>query len=507
MRRKTLPVLVAALAACCVLQAQSVAGEGGVPTYAPASGPADGIVAPTRVRVGVREGHPVVQWVDHPTATGYLVYRHDAPIDAAEFDRAVEVGRVAPGVGEFEDAPERDGRFFYAVLALDSGGKPVIVLEPMRNATISGLSVAGTPKPAEPSPAPSAPPPPVASPEAAAGTPAVAAAPIAETATSPETEPETPAAGAVPEPTPAAPSPVAASPAPAAAPATPAAGSAPVATTPVRAIAARVQEDAIRVSWTASTPGSRLVLYRGVSPIVDVASLLAASTVASFEDLEGYILDYPVPGIPYYYAIIDDEGLRTGRIVIARGANATSVAAEVPAGLYRVGLPEASPVSRSIPLPFLYLSRAVSPDGRPLSSTLDLPARRPLSAAGQKAAAELLGYAVPIEAREPELVVLPEDRVLQGSGDEYTLRLIAAERLLKSDWKAAADELARYLSLRRDPALEARARFYRGQALAKLGEEREAFFELLLAEPWVGSAGDAWVDWILSRLRAERIGD
>ncbi|MBP7095305.1 MAG: hypothetical protein KBC36_04355 [Spirochaetia bacterium] len=499
MRRKTVPVLVAALAACCVLQAQSVAGEGGVPTYAPASDPADGIMAPTRVRVGVRDGHPVVQWVDHAAATGYLVYRHDAPIDAAEFDRAVEVGRVAPGVGEFEDAPERDGRFFYAVLALDSGGKPVIVLEPMRNATISGLSVAGTPKPAEPSPAPA--PTPAPTPEAAAGTPVAAAAPVAETAPPAEPEPETPAAGALPDTPPAAP--VAASPAPAAAPA---AASPSAATTPVRAIAARVQEDAIRVSWTATAPGSRLVLYRGVSPIVDVASLLAASTVASFEDLEGFILDYPVPGIPYYYAIIDDEGLRTGRIVIARGANATSVAAEVPAGLYRVGLPEASPVSRSIPLPFLYLSRSVSPDGRPLSSTLDLPARKPLSAAGQKAAAELLGYAVPVEAREPELVVLPEDRVLQGSGDEYTLRLIAAERLLKGDWKAAADELARYLSLRRDPALEARARFYRGQALAKLGEEREAFFELLLAEPWVGGAGDAWVDWILARLRTERVG-
>jgi hypothetical protein len=499
MRRKTVPVLLAALSACCVLGAQTVTGEGGVPTYAPAASVDDGIMAPTRVRVGVRDGHPVVRWVDHAAASGYLVFRHEAPIDSAEFEKAVEVGKVAPGVGEFEDLPERDGRFFYAVLALDATGNPVVILEPMRNATISGLSVAGTPKAAPvsaPAPAPST----VAGSPAEA--PASTAAPaVASAAPSAPSAPSTDGSGAATPPAPIPPPATAPEPAPEPAPAT------AVATTPVSAIAARVQDDAIRVSWTASTPGSRLVLYRGVSPIVDVASLLAASTVASFEDREGTILDYPVPGIPYYYAIIDDAGLRTGRIVIAGGANATTIAAEIPAGRFRVGLPVASPVSRPIPLPFLSLTRSVSPDGKPISSALDLPSRKPLSAAGLKAEGALLALAPPLERREPELVVLPEDRVLQGSGDEYTLRLIAAQRLLKGEWKAAADDLARYLSIRRDPALEARARFYRGQALAKLGEERAAFFELLLAGPWVGRAGDEWVDWILWRLRAERVGD
>ncbi|MBN1241499.1 MAG: hypothetical protein JXA15_02185 [Spirochaetales bacterium] len=490
MRRNIVPFVVAALAAWCALGAQGLPEEDAVPTFAPEAPAEDDIVAPTRVRVGVRDGRPVVRWVDHDAATGYLVYRHDAPIDSARFDEAVVIGRVPQGLGSFEDAPELDGNYFYAVLALDADGDPVVMLEPMRNATVTGLPVTGVPKTSEESSAPQPVPGPVAVSPDVPATSSVSPAAAPAAAPEPTAVPTTPRIAAT------TPPPTAGSTAPSSAP-----------RAPVRSIAALARDDAIRVSWIADAPGSRLVLYRGVAPIVDVASLLVASTVASFQDREGFILDYPVPGIPYYYAIVDDEGLRTGRIVVSRGSNATTVAAEIPAGRYRVGLPDAAQASRSIPLPYLYLSRSVSPDGKPLLSSLELPPRVPLSAAGEKVASELLGYAVTVPAEAPELVVLPEDRVLQGSGDEYTLRLIAAERLLKEDWKAAADELSRYLSIRRDPSLEARARFYRGQALAMLGEERDAFFELLLAEPWVGGAGDAWVDWLLGRLRTERVGD
>jgi hypothetical protein len=274
----------------------------------------------------------------------------------------------------------------------------------------------------------------------------------------------------------------------------------------VSAIAARVQDDAVRITYTGAVPGTRLILYRNVAPILDLAALLASSTVATFEDRGGSAQDYPVPGIAYYYAIVDEESLRTGRIVLQKGANATSVPAEIPAGRFRVGLPSVPPASRSIPLPFLYLSRSVSVDGKPISPNFELPPRKALSPSGEKAVAELLGYARPVDRKLPALAILDEDRRLEGSGDEYTLRLIVAERLAKGAWMSAADELARFLSLSRAPAIEARARLYRGQALAMAGEYREAFFELLLAEPYVGGAGNDWVDWILEELRRSRSG-
>ena len=245
-----------------------------------------------------------------------------------------------------------------------------------------------------------------------------------------------------------------------------------------------------------------MVLYRSPTPIRSLSDLLTASWVASVEETPEGILDFPVPGIEYYYALVDDEGLRSGSPDLVVGRNVTSESALVPAGRYRIGLPEIPYASRSLPLPYLALTRGIGPDSRTLPESLPVPSPSTLKPETQKALSGLLQNGRLPAASPPELMILSEDLETSAvGGEEYTLRTIVRDRLTKKDWTGASDELARYLSLNRSPSAAGRARFYRGQALAYSGQYREAFFDFLLAQDVLYRPSDTWIDWLLDQMR------
>ena len=274
---------------------------------------------------------------------------------------------------------------------------------------------------------------------------------------------------------------------------------------PPPAVRASSERDGIRVVWEPVRPGRRVVLYRSPSPIRSLSDLLTASWVASAEESPEGILDFPVPGIGYFYALVDDEGLRTGSPELAVGLNVTAESVSVPAGRFRIGLPDIPYASRSLPLPYLSLTRGVEAGSQSLPGNLPVPSpsASPLRPETQKAVSRLGGNGKNLPSSPPELRILPED--LESSavgGEEYTLRTIVRDRLARKDWKGASDELARYLSLNRSPSAAARARFYRGQALAYSGQYREAFFEFLLAQDTLYGPANLWIDWLLDRMKA-----
>ncbi len=272
---------------------------------------------------------------------------------------------------------------------------------------------------------------------------------------------------------------------------------------PPPVLRAASERDGIRVTWEPVRPGRRVVLYRSPSLIRSLSDLLTASWVASVEESREGLLDFPVPGIGYFYALVDDEGLRSGSPELAVGRNITSESVSVPAGRYRIGLPEIPYASRSLPLPYLSLTRGVESGAPALPGGLSVPPPVPLKPETRKALSRVLRNPVDSPSAPPDLVLLPEDLETSAvGGEEYTLRTIVRDRLARRDWKGASDELARYLSLNRSPAAAARARFYRGQALAYSGQYREAFFEFLLAQDHLYRPANLWLDWLLDRMHA-----
>jgi hypothetical protein len=399
---------------------------------------------PSRLRASVKDSIVILGWVDSPDLKGgYGVYRLDALIDAATLPSATRVATVAAGDQAYSDAPPDSKAYFYAVLALAEDGSPYQVFIPAKNTTSIGVAVSASPPAPAPAPAPAA-------------APARAPSPSAASAPSQPAQPF------------------------------------------VSAIAAKAKGDAIVITYKAS-PKSRLVLYRGPTPILRAADLLDASLVAAFTDKDGSFADYPVPGVDYFYAILGEEDLKAGKIGIAAGVNSLASPVSVRAAAVSQGFGETPPASRTPPLPYFLLEDGSG--GSPAVSIDDsLPPLRAVSPETAKAIASLLAKAPRADPPMPAPSVLPEEKASPAGGEDYALSLIVSDRIAAKDWTAAADQLRKYLSLNRGPRAAARARFYLGEALALSGSGRDAFFEFLSAREFYPLETKPWIDYVLKTL-------
>jgi hypothetical protein len=263
--------------------------------------------------------------------------------------------------------------------------------------------------------------------------------------------------------------------------------------TMIFSLQAAVQGDGVVVSFRTMDRNKSPVLYRGVQPIRTAADLLGAVIVQT--GISSPFTDYPVPGIPYYYAVIFEEDLLTGRAGIFPGRNATTEAAEVPPGRYRVGLPEAAGQIRSMPLPLIALN-AVVPGAGGLS---EIPVPVPLSTPVAKALADIKP-APAASAPEKSPQTFSQDRQTLSGGEAYTLGIIVKDVFLKRDWENAREELLRFLSLPRSGGIEARARFYLGQVYYFTGQPREALFEFLAVQTAYPAEANDWIQASLTKL-------
>lgn len=262
------------------------------------------------------------------------------------------------------------------------------------------------------------------------------------------------------------------------------------------------QNDYIRLSFVSDYGSGRNVIYRSVKPILGTQDLLDSVAIAVVDSSEQSYLDYPIPGIPYYYAVVPEFVLRAGQIGLVSGRNTTSQAVSVPAGLYRSGLPAPMPLSRSMPLPFLVLNRSIRDDGR-----LSVPERgssQTFSVTVERSIQDLLAVAgTDFQHPRPARLIFSQDRQASGAGENFLLSQIVLNEFSSGDYAAAITKLNLLLSVPRSAALYARASFYRGQAYAFTGQWQEAFFDFLKAQDHHYTESRAWIDYLLDRLKAE----
>jgi hypothetical protein len=256
----------------------------------------------------------------------------------------------------------------------------------------------------------------------------------------------------------------------------------------ISGISAVVEGEKVIISFNAGE-GEKPVLYRSVRPFNETMDLPSAVIVQS--EISSPFIDYPVLGIPYYYAVIPEQDIITGTVEIKPGANATIESVEVPAGR-RTDLSDLALTIRSVPLPHISLQTA-SPG---MNAFSDTPARSELKSETAKALED-----IPSLPKKEEPLKRPrafrEDLLVPAGGEEDTLRSIVQGSFAKKDWESAGNELKRYLSLPRTRASEARARFYLGQCRYFSGAYRESLFEFLAVQ---SDYPDEAAEWIQSAL-------
>lgn len=266
-------------------------------------------------------------------------------------------------------------------------------------------------------------------------------------------------------------------------------------------LTATVVGNGIELTYDASRNGRELAVYRSTVPIRAFSSLVSATRIAVIESVERRYVDYPVPGVPYYYGIFDTEEIEEEAITVESGENvlAEPVQVRISAGRPTVDMPP--PVStRGIPLPLLQLQAAsVTASEAELARIPDPQSLDPQTREALDSILLSAGETTP-EPLEP--VVLPTERVMDARGTRGTLTEIIQEEFIPGDYREAAQLLTNLLAVTLEPEIAGRARFYLGQSYYFTGQYRDGFFALLLAKDEYHTEASPWMNRIL-RILAE----
>jgi len=271
-----------------------------------------------------------------------------------------------------------------------------------------------------------------------------------------------------------------------------------VAAAPVSAVsnlAARLDADgeSVVIAYRTPEPRRNAVLYRSMQPVRQPLDLLNAVIVQSA--FVSPFVDFPAPGIPWYYAVIYEDEILTGDMTIIPGYNATTY----PTVIYGGGQ-AAKPSLRSIPLPLLTLDSVMPPDGGAGGFLSGEIRNIPLSAASENMLKNSIRYAnkPPLVLKSPRVFVA--DLQPPSSGEESALAQIVDEYFEKFDWQGALISLQHYLSLPRSPDIEARARFYLGQTFYFTEKYREALLEFLSLKSFQPVEANLWIEAVLTAM-------
>lgn len=272
----------------------------------------------------------------------------------------------------------------------------------------------------------------------------------------------------------------------------------------ITALRAEVVGDLVRLRFSSSQPQRPLLVFRSPTPIISAADLAAAGPPATLSGAQEH-LDYPVPGLDNYYAVLDAGQFQSGRSRIAAGANATLQAVQVPAEVPRAALPSALPLAtgrRLLPLPQLRL-----PEASPQAVTSADAEALPIAAADP-------GPPRPLRPRTLEVLarLLPEEpdpapgrrsvQVLAShSGSTPALEQVVRERLQTGAYAEAESALRGMLMLPGPGGDEAYLRFYLGQSLYMQELYGEAALEFVLARQSMYALVQPWLEDSLRMLR------
>jgi len=268
----------------------------------------------------------------------------------------------------------------------------------------------------------------------------------------------------------------------------------------VSGISAAVQEDSVLISFRSTRPDRDLIMYRSTIPIRDRNDLVYSQPLHAISSSESSFKDYPVPGIAYYYALIDASLVKSGEVSFIAGQNSTILPVEIPLGI-RVGLPQ-SGSSRPLPLPLYPISVGVESGERLVQGNIPSEIlQQDLSPGTGKVLASLLESVPPLKRYAMDAVVLPRDTVYEKIGsDQYTLKTILDNEFSEERWAESETLLNNFLSVHRSKDVEIRSHFYLGQVYYFQGKYRKAFMEFLLARDTYYSASQPWMYAIFEKL-------
>ena len=245
----------------------------------------------------------------------------------------------------------------------------------------------------------------------------------------------------------------------------------------------------MQISGISSRGERELILFRSSEKLTSRSDLMKAARVTN---LTGEVLqwkDRVVPGIPFYYALVDRDLFLSGSTALLYEGNMTLEPVLIP-------LEEWAPAeahsfkyfSRNIPLPILNIRRDIE------SGDL-LHGPGPAAEAAQLSSEAELTLASLNFGKTLRSIDWMESRILAvDRGANLNEALQEIPRLMEDqDWAALIDKTTRELEIAQDKEIRARLHFYRGQAYYFAGLLEYSFMDFLTARELYYSESELWM--------------
>ncbi|TVQ99662.1 MAG: hypothetical protein EA403_12740 [Spirochaetaceae bacterium] len=275
---------------------------------------------------------------------------------------------------------------------------------------------------------------------------------------------------------------------------------------PLTALRAGSDGERVTITWSATTDtdtaAADFIVFRSRSPITSTETLAGATQLAVVSGAAGRFLDYPVPGVPAYYALIDIDQIAAGVITFEPGRSVTTEAVSLPLGA-RTRDPQffTAFAFRDRPLPLLQPWRdMLEGTGEALPRALPPTPHRALNPAATAALAGLMELRPPEGATPKRPVVLDAEQTAVDKGVAFTLKSIVDGPFTQGAWAESREQLGNLLTLPLPAEIESRARFYLGQTLFYEGRYERAVLEFVLARRHHVAEATPWIRASLQRM-------
>lgn len=253
-----------------------------------------------------------------------------------------------------------------------------------------------------------------------------------------------------------------------------------------------VRENAAIITCKSKNKNASFILYRAIEPFISAASLADAIPIAHITENELPFFDFPIQGIPYYYAVLEEKETVLGTVKFIHGKNTWNKPVEITSSSENGNFSGLQKEPRSLPLPYLNPDKKIKPKPRYFSSSTEN------IIASLSAENEIERKSSPAKRN---IKILPNEENTPQGGETSALQEIVIKYLSERRWKTCEAELKKFLSLRHTERVEARARFYLGQTYFFTERYDKALIEFLQSKRIYEKPSQEWIRYCLPELQ------
>ncbi len=262
------------------------------------------------------------------------------------------------------------------------------------------------------------------------------------------------------------------------------------------------KKDSLILSFSPSSSDRQLAVLRNIDPIFTADDIINSTILGIIPSHRKSYTDFPIPGVPCYYCIVDAELLKNLNVELIPFENTTLNAAEIPIPSGTLQL-AALPEKRISPLPgyrlFNYLETGESIKTLLPEYSYSI---RKLSQKTDAIIDSVLAKA-DVEYSMMETALLEQPETIPDDSEEKRLSIIIEKYINNNLWEEAEKSLSDLTRTSASKSFRNKAGYYLGQAYYFQGKSEKAYLEFLKSSESYYPESRKWMENILS-LRSQK---